>query len=130
MSAKENTPEVFADYLAALSDPLQRERMSEVLNWVMMNYPGLSAKIGWNQPMFTDHGTYIIGFSIAKHHLACSPEKAGIDHFDQIILDAGFTHTANLIRFPFAEPFDYELLKKLIDFNITEKAGCQTFWRQ
>jgi uncharacterized protein YdhG (YjbR/CyaY superfamily) len=31
--------------------------------------------------MFTDHGIFIIGFSVAKHHLAVSPESTGINHF-------------------------------------------------
>ena len=31
--------------------------------------------------MFTDHGTFIIGFSIAKHHLAVAPERVVIQHF-------------------------------------------------
>ncbi|MCQ4950818.1 hypothetical protein NE646_14380, partial [Bittarella massiliensis] len=41
-------------------------------------FPDLTPKIAWNQPMFTDHGTFIIGFSAAKAHLAVAPERAGI----------------------------------------------------
>lgn len=35
--------------------------------------------------MFTDHCTFIIGFSIAKHHLAVAPEIAGINRFSDEI---------------------------------------------
>lgn len=29
-------------------------------------YPQLDTTVKWNQPMFTDHGTFIIAFSFAK----------------------------------------------------------------
>lgn len=32
--------------------------------------------IAWNQPMFTHHGTYIIGFSAASKHIATPPDRA------------------------------------------------------
>jgi uncharacterized protein YdhG (YjbR/CyaY superfamily) len=38
----------------------------------------LKEEIKWNQPMFSDHGTFIIGFSIAKEHIAVAPEAVVI----------------------------------------------------
>lgn len=35
--------------------------MAEVLDWVAEHYPELELRIAWNQPLFTHHGTYIIG---------------------------------------------------------------------
>lgn len=80
--------------------------------------------------MFTDHGTFIIGFSIARHHMAVAPEKAGIDRFSGDIVKAGYDHTKELVRFPWDKPVDFSLLEKMIAFNISEKAGCATFWRR
>lgn len=78
--------EVFAGYLANIDNPQHRARTEEVLAWVTRKFPNLMPKIAWNQPMFTDHGTFIIGFSVAKHHLAVAPERAGIIHFsDEIV---------------------------------------------
>lgn len=54
--------EVFADFLAGIDDPFHRERTEEVLTWITEKYPNLKKEIKWKQPMFTDHGTYIIGF--------------------------------------------------------------------
>ncbi|MFP7495274.1 iron chaperone [Terribacillus saccharophilus] len=122
--------EVFADYLAKIEDAQQRERMEEVLKWVAGKYPQLEPKIAWNQPMFTDHGTYIIGFSVAKQHMAVSPEKAGIDRFSADIAEAGYKHTKQLIRMRWDDPVDFPLLEKMIEFNITDKADCSTFWRE
>lgn len=66
--------EVFAEYLANIDNKEQLARTKDVLDWV-------KAKFAWNQPMFTDHGTFIIGFSIAKLHMAISPERQGMEHF-------------------------------------------------
>lgn len=35
--------------------------MEEVLGWVTKKFPNLKPKISWNQPILTDHGTFIIG---------------------------------------------------------------------
>ncbi|PAD34045.1 iron chaperone [Terribacillus saccharophilus] len=122
--------EAFAEYLAQIDNPQHRERTEEVLKWVAEKFPAMEPKIAWNQPMFTDHGTFIIGFSIAKQHLAVAPEKAGIDYFSDDIVQAGYDHTKQLVRIKWDGPVDYSLLERMIEFNITDKADCTTFWRK
>ncbi|MNP79480.1 hypothetical protein D3C76_1773340 [compost metagenome] len=80
--------------------------------------------------MFTDHDTYIIGFSVAKQHLAVAPESAGIIHFSADIMQAGYDHTKQLLRIKWDHAVDFSLLERMIDFNILDKAGCTTFWRK
>lgn len=122
--------DVFAEYLARIDNLGHRDRTEEVLKWIIKKYPNLVPKIAWNQPMFTDHGTFIIGFSVSKHHLAVAPEKAGINHFSDEIVKAGYEHTKELVRIRWDGPVDFSLLERMIDFNITEKADCTTFWRK
>lgn len=38
-----------------------RARMVDVLVRGGLTYPELELRIAWNQPLFTHHGTYIIG---------------------------------------------------------------------
>lgn len=120
---------VFEDFIAKIDNPEHRARTEEVLAWVSEKYPNLVPVIKWNQPMFTDHDTYIIGFSISKQHLAVSPEEAGVIHFSDQIMKAGYKHTKMLVQFPWNKPFDYELLEKMIEYNIEDKTDCTTFWR-
>ena len=127
---KGNTMKVFAEFLVGIEDPQQKARTEEVLSWVMKRFPQLVPRIAWNQPMFTDHGTFIIGFSLAKHHLAVTPEMAGIDRFSGEIRQAGYEHSKMLIRLPWDRPVDYALLEKMIEFNIADKADHTLFWRQ
>ncbi|MBT9139155.1 MAG: Intracellular iron chaperone frataxin [Syntrophomonadaceae bacterium] len=122
--------EVFAEYLARIDNPQHRTRTEEVLGWVAEKFPNLMPKIAWNQPMFTDHGTFIIGFSVAKYHLAIAPEMAGIKQFSEEILQAGYDHSKELIRIKWDSPVDLSLLEKVIEFNILAKADCSTFWRK
>ena len=65
--------QIFEEFLNKIEDPAHKERMKEVLEWVGNKYPNLTPVVKWNQPMFTDHGTYIIGFSVAKQHMAVAP---------------------------------------------------------
>lgn len=121
--------EVFAEFLERIANPQHRERAEEIFGWINEKYPNLVPKIAWNQPMFTDHGTFIIGFSAAKQHLAVAPEKAGINRFSDDIVQAGYDHTKELVRIKWNAPVDFSLLEKMIEFNILDKADCSTFWR-
>lgn len=121
--------DIFADYLKGIDHPEQRERIEEVLTWVAETYPQLEAVVKWNEPMFTDHGTYIIGFSVSKKHMAVSPERAGMMHCAEEIKQSGYGQTELIIRIPWTSPVDYNLLKKMIEFNIEDKANYPKFWR-
>lgn len=122
--------ENFVDYLDAIQDVEQRERLREVLNWVIQKFPRLESKIAWNQPMFTDHGTFIIGFSVSRQHFAVSPEVKGIEKFSDEIVESGYSHGKNIFRIKWDDPVDYTLLERMIQFNIDDKKECTGFWRK
>lgn len=122
--------EVFSGFLARIDCQEHRDRMEKVLSWVAKKYPNLKPEIKWNQPMFTDHGTFIIGFSVSKNRMAISPELQGIIRFSDDIVQSGYRHTKYLVIYPWDKPFDYSLLEKMIEFNIWDKADCSTFWRK
>ncbi|MFA9557728.1 iron chaperone [Evansella sp. AB-rgal1] len=122
--------DVFKEYLGKIDNPDHRERTEEVLVWIMERFPNLEPKIAWNQPMFTDHGTFIIGFSVAKKHMAVAPESVGITNFSKEIIEAGYDHTKELIRIKWDSAVDFSLLETIIEFNIVDKEECSTFWRK
>ncbi|MCU9612695.1 iron chaperone [Caldibacillus lycopersici] len=122
--------EIFGKFIGQIDNQQHRARTEAVLGWVAKEFPNLMPIIKWNQPMFTDHGTYIIGFSVSKHHLAVAPELAGINYFSEQIMASGYEHSKQLIRMPWDRPVDYDLLKKIIEFNMMDKAECTTFWRK
>lgn len=121
--------EVFNEFLGSIDNPEHQARTKEVLGWVLDKFPNLQPEVKWKQPMFTDHGTYIIGFSVSKQHLAVAPERVGIERFIDDIVAAGYDHTNEIVRIKWNKPVDYTLLEKMIKFNILDKADCSTFWR-
>lgn len=121
--------ETFEDFLATMDEPEKRQRLEEIFAWVEKEFPQLKRRIAWNQPMYTDHGTYIIGFSTSKKHIAVGPENAPIKRFANEIEEAGYEYTNQIIRYPWNKEVNYSLLKQIIEFNILDKADHTRFWR-
>ena len=121
--------ETFEAFIEAIHNPEYKKWVADVLDHVAKTFPQLNKRIAWNQPMFTEHGTFIIGFSVSKKHLAFSPEPAGIKHFAERMDKEGVTYTTMIIRMPWEKPFDYALLDDIIRYNIEDKESCTTFWR-
>ena len=65
-------------------------------------------------PMFTHHGTYIIGLSAASKHMAMAPERATMIRFEQVMREHGTDFGTMLARQPWTKPFNYELLNAFI----------------
>ncbi len=122
--------EAFASFLAAIDNQEHRKKIEEVFSWIHKTFPNLVPKIAWNQPMFTDHGTFIIGFSVAKHHFAVSPDVTAMKLFSEDVAKAGYTQTKNLFRIKWEMEVDHALLERIIQFNIDDKKECKTFWKK
>ena len=121
--------ETVQDFINLIPSLDEKERTQEVLDWVQKTYPQLESKIAWKQPMFTDHGTFIIGFSVAKHHLAIAPEGKTMEVFQEKLKAAGYNPTLKMFRIKWDSEVDYDLLAEIIEYNINDKKDCQTFWR-
>lgn len=119
----------FKDFLKSIKEAKKRERMEEILSHIKKEFPQLKEEIKWNQPMFTDHGTFIIAFSIAKEHIAVASEGVVISLFEKEIKKAGYSHTKELFRIKWTDQVDYNLLDKLIAYNIDDKKDMTKFWR-
>ncbi len=92
-------------------------------------FPYLEEEVKWNQPMFCDHGTFIIAFSIAKGHISVAPEAAVISLFEKDIDEAGYFHTPGLFRIKWIDKVDFDLLYKIVAYNIEDKKDMTKFWR-
>ena len=117
------------EYLETIPNDDNRARMVDVLVWVGITYPEMVLRIAWNQPMFTHHGTYIIGFSAASKQMAMAPERATMIRFEQVMRERGTDFGKMFARQPWNKPFDYELLDAFIQHQLTEKQDITSFWR-
>ena len=121
--------ETFKEYLDSIEQPMAREKMQEALSWVAERFPQLGKRVAWNQPMFTDHGTFIISFSAAKDHLTASPEGKTLRVFDDELKHKGYRPTKMIFRMPWSQPLDKDLLERIIIFNMEDKKDSTSFWR-
>ena len=119
----------FETFLNAISEQNKKDRMEDILDHIKKKFPQLKEEIKWNQPIFSDHGTFIIGFSIAKGHISVAPESVVIDLFKEDIEKAGYNHTKELFRIKWTDEVDHDLLDKLIVYNIENKKDMTKFWR-
>lgn len=119
--------DVFAKYLSEIDNVKHRARTEEVLTWVAERFQNLMPKIAWNQPMFTDYDTFIIGFSIAKQHLAVAPEKVGIDHFSDEIVKDRYGHTKQTVQLFGGSEF-YNMIEKEATEKSFRDASLLLFW--
>jgi len=122
--------DAFKNYIDSIESIDQKNRIVEIFNWIRENFPNLGEVIKWNQPMFTDHNTFIIGFSIAKHHMSFNPEDYSVALFLDDIEKSGYEHTKGIVKIKWAEEIDYPLLRRIIQFNIEDKTNCKTFFRK
>lgn len=121
--------DTFNTFLETIDNDKHKATLSEVLNWIADTFPNLKTTIKWNQPMFMDHGTFIIGFSVAKQHFSIAPEAKALKEYTQQIEAAGYSQTSNLFRIKWSQDVNYTLLKSIIQYNIDDKSHCDTFWR-
>lgn len=118
------------DFYESIPSLSNREKLQDLFDWILKTFPTLTCEIKWNQPMFIDHGTFIIAFSAAKNHFSIAPEYVGIQTFSKAILDAGYDHSTMLFRIKWSQEINYQLLGDIIRYNMSEKANVSTFWRQ
>ena len=117
------------EFLVTIPNDDNRARMVEVLDCVAQHYPELELLIAWNQPMFTHHGTYIIGFSAASKHMAMAPERATMIRFEPVMRERGTDFGKMFARQPWNKSFDYELLDAFVQHQLAEKQDVASFWR-
>lgn len=110
--------------------PLEDQtKLHELFDWIETSWPQLKPAYKWHQPMYTDHGTFIIGFSSARNHISVAVEKKTLDHFTPEIEQAGLSYGKMLFRMAKNKPFPKDLLRAMIDYNIDDKKNVKTFWR-
>lgn len=119
----------FEAFVEKMEVASQQQRMKEILDFIGSKYPELEQRIAWNQPHFVMDGTFIIGFSYAKAHIAIAPEHVTIEKFKDEALQSGYSVTNQIIRIQWEQAVNYDLIQKMIEFNMVEKAGYKTYWR-
>ncbi|MBK0348002.1 DUF1801 domain-containing protein [Aerococcaceae bacterium zg-ZJ1578] len=116
-------------YIQELQNPIQAQQLQQIYDLIQTEFAKLEYVVKWNQPMFLDHGTYIIGFSVSKHYVNVAPEIATMEHFAAEIQARQYATTKNYLKLGATDTVDLDLIRRMIAFNIEEKKDYQKFWR-
>ncbi len=58
-----------------------------------------------------------------------SPETAVLDIFEEDIKKSGYERTKMTMKIKWKEKVDFELIDKMIEYNIEDKKEMTKFWR-
>ena len=116
-------------YLDKINTPEHKERLVDLLKWILGEFPQLELVQKWNQPMLLDHGVFIMGFSISKKHIALAPEYYAMVKFADMLDEAGYERSTMLFRIRWDQSIDYDLIKTIIQFKINDRLSETSFWK-
>ncbi len=119
----------FEEFLTKIEDEKNRFKLKSILDYIEKKFPNLEQVIKWNQPMFTDHQTFIIGFSVSKNHISVAPESKTINMFRDEIVNSGYTLSKEIFRIKWDQKINYGLLENIVKFNVMDKKEYKKFWR-
>ena len=121
--------ETFKEFLSKIENEENRNKLASILDFIQNRFSQLKQEIKWNQPMFIDHGTFIIAFSVSKEHIAISPKGKTLEIFEEEIKEAGYKATKMIFRIKWKDKVDFDLIEKLVAYNIEDKKDMKKFWR-
>lgn len=121
--------DLFKPYLEKIENETNSTKVRRVYEWIEEEFPKLEPEVKWSTPLYSHHGTFIIGVKPAKNHFSINPEAKGIDVFSNKIKNAGYTHEKMTYKIKYSDEVDYSLLKEIIEFNIKDKKEHTKFWR-
>lgn len=122
--------ETLEEFLETIDQSHHRDILKNLIQQIQKDYPALNLEIRWNQPMFVMDGTFILAFSASKNHFSISPEEKGVKEFADYMAEHDISYSKMLFRMPWdSEKIDYDLIKRMIDYNMEDKKGYDKFWR-
>jgi len=120
----------FDDYIQGITNHDIQEKVQAIISFIENTYPELETKIAWNHPHFIKQGTFIFALSYAKGHVALAPEAVTVNKFKEEAKEKGYQVTKQLIKIKDKQTINFDLIKKMIDFNIEDKNGYKKYWRE
>ena len=110
------TVKTIDDYIAQFP-PEIRNRLRELRDFIKAEAPGAAEKIAYGMPTFYLNGN-LVHFAAFKDHYGFFPSPSGIEQFEKEL--APYKTGKGTLRFSKDEPFPWEIIKKVVQFRLTE----------
>jgi uncharacterized protein YdhG (YjbR/CyaY superfamily) len=101
-------------------EPKTQEVLTDLRKTILSATQDMEEKMAWSMPTYYQNG-FLVQFAAFKKHIGFYSSPTAIEYFkDQLV---GYkTNTKNTIRFPIGEPIPFELVKKIVQFRVSEKS--------
>lgn len=82
--------------------------------------PEAEETISYQIPTFKLNGN-LVHFAAFKKHIGFYPEPSGIEKFKEELSD--YELSKGTVKFPFNKPIPYDLIKKIVEFRVSENTN-------
>lgn len=101
-------------------EPKTQEVLTDLRKTILSAAPNVEEKMAWSMPTYYKNG-YLVQFAAYKKHIGFYSSPTAIEYFKEDLV--GYkTNTKNTIQFPIGEAIPFELVKKIVQFRISEKS--------
>jgi uncharacterized protein YdhG (YjbR/CyaY superfamily) len=105
------------EYIIEFPDNI-KEILNKVRKTISETAPTAKEKISWRMPTFYLNGN-LIHFAAHKSHVGIYPGPEAIIEFKDELKN--YETSRGAIQFPFSKPIPYDLIKKIVEFNIKNR---------
>ena len=108
------------EYISSFPEKIQ-EILEQIRKVIRASAPKAVETISYQMPAYKLNGV-LVYFAAQKKHIGFYPTASGVEKFQNELLgNYGFSKGA--IRFPMDEPIPFELIKRIVEFRVTENTG-------
>jgi uncharacterized protein YdhG (YjbR/CyaY superfamily) len=112
-AATQNIDDFISTFPKDVQDILQKIRKT-----IHEAAPEAVETISYGIPTFDLHGSHLVHFAGAKHHIGFYPTSSGIEKFKSEL--SAYKLSRGTVQFPLDKPIPYELIRRITLFRVTE----------
>ncbi|MDR1710460.1 MAG: DUF1801 domain-containing protein [Propionibacteriaceae bacterium] len=112
-----DAPATVDEYLAGFSGE-QLARLEKVRALIRAAAPEAEELVSYRMPSYKQ-GRYVLHFAGMKGHLGIYPGPAAIAEFAVEL--AAYKTSKGAVQFPWSKPFPYELLERIVRWNLAHR---------
>ncbi len=115
----ENNKEGFRsidEYIATFPEDIQA-LLEAVRATIKAAAPDVEECISYQMPAFAQHGN-LVYFAALKNYIGLYPTASGIEAFKNELSE--YEYTKGAVKFPINQPLPLELIRKIVQFRVTE----------
>lgn len=108
------------EYIAAFP-PAAAGPMTELLALVRAAAPDATERLSYGMPSFQLNGRNLLYFAGYARHVGFYPGESTIEAFETEL--EGYKHRVGSVQLPLDRPFPTDLVRRMIEFTVTENRG-------